>query len=232
VAISTTLLTSGTSTVNSVSTYVTASVSPAANSFLVAAIVYVVTGGATETVSGLGLTWTQQGTVGISASTRLTVFTAPAGASPGSGAVTFTHSANGATQSGVWSVLEIDGHDPTGTVVQAPTAGPTTGTAASVTFATAGNSANRMFTWIGANDAVTYTPGTNWTELLDHAENTPSCSEQVQWRSDAVDTVGAATLSLSASWGEVGLEIKNLNATPSAPLVAGQQVAMHRASTW
>jgi hypothetical protein len=71
-----------------------------------------------------------------------------------------------------------------------------------------------------------------WFGLLDHAENTPSCSEQVQWRSDAVDTAGAATLSLSASWGEVGLEIKNLNATPSAPLVAGQQVAMHRASTW
>lgn len=232
-AIAQSTLTSASSTVNSTSTYVTASISPAANSLLIASLVYVVTGGATSTVAGLSLTWTQQKTIAISGSTRITVWTAPAGASPGSGALTFTHSANGATESGVWTVLQVTGQDAASPVVQAVNANATNANAA-VTFAAAGAAANRMFSWTGANDSVTYTPVGSYTEIVDHLENSPSCSEQVQWRSDATDTSAGATLSVgTASWGMVGLEIKAAATDPFPPgQIVGDRATLIRASAW
>lgn len=231
-AIGTAVLTSATSTVNSVSTYTTASISPTANSVLIASLVYVVTGGATDTIAGLSLTWTERATRVVSASTRITTWTAPAGASPGSGTITFTHSANGATQSGTWDVIEVTGADAAAPVVQAVTANGTS-TAPTVNFAAAGSADNRMFAFIASNSNPTTTPRTNWTELTDHGESSPSCTQELQWRSDATDTVADGTLSLSASWGIVGLEIKAAAGDLFPPgQIAGDRATLIRASAW
>lgn len=231
--IGTAVLTSSFSTANSVSTYATASISPTANSVLVASLVYVVTGGATDTVAGLSLTWTERATRVISASTRITVWTAPAGASPGSGALTFTHSANGATQSGTWDVIEVTGADAAAPVVQAVTANATS-TAPTVNFAAAGNAANRMFAFIGTNSNPTTTPRPSpaWTELTDHGVDTPSCTQEVQWLSTATDTVADGTLSGSASWGIAGLEIKAASSLFPPGQIAGDRAALIRRSVW
>ncbi|MFF6951822.1 hypothetical protein ACFZAD_24585 [Streptomyces iakyrus] len=96
-------------------TYMTASISPTADSLLLA-WVYTIAGSAPNipTVSGNGLTWTQVATVIDSNNLRrLTLFRAM-GTSPSTGEVTFNF--GGQTQAGcVWSVVKYSGVDTSGT---------------------------------------------------------------------------------------------------------------------
>lgn len=202
-------LTSGGSTTDA-NTFNTASITPAPNSLLTLYVVQALTGGATVTsVTGLGLTWTQQKTLAISSSTRIDCWTAPCGASPGSGAITINLS--GVVGSIVWDVDQFTHPAGVPQVVAAnvPTAGPVTGTAASVTYAAAADPGNLFSYGCGAAGGVTQTPAETlpWTETGDQSQATPSCSLQTQVSADVTVLTGASTLSVSVAWGVIGIEI-------------------------
>ncbi|HEY9338760.1 MAG TPA: hypothetical protein VIQ79_30210, partial [Kribbella sp.] len=203
-AISATLLTSGTSTTDG-SSFTTASITPAASSLLLVFVTNAVTGGADATLSGLSATWTRPVNQAASSSTKLSVHWAQLGASPGSGALSISTSV--ATGSIVWHVVQVTGHNTAAPVVQTPAATGASSTAASLTYAAAGNAANRLLYACGVAGSATQTPRTNWAELADLTVATPSCSLETQWRSDATETTGSSTLSVANLWATAGVEI-------------------------
>jgi hypothetical protein len=86
---------------------VTASISPGANKVLIAVhCINRITGtDAAQTASGLSLTWAQIGTFNSGTSRRVTLFRAQTGASPGSGAVTFSF--NSGIVASAWAIIEL-----------------------------------------------------------------------------------------------------------------------------
>jgi len=199
------------------SSYTTASISPAPNRVLLVftqSVMATAVLAPTVTVSGLGLTWTQRAdrlyasadNVGAEPN-RLNLFTAPTGASPGSGALTLTMSslASGAG----WVVIELDRADNGSPVVQAPTAWSSAAeTSGSVTLAGAGASGNRAFACFGHREWEPSTERANWTELTDRKQTNPSTNMQTQWRPDAFETTASATWATARVWGGIAVEIR------------------------
>lgn len=199
--------------------YATASISPAAGSLLVLYVGSSITGGTAPgtTPTGLSLTWTLQDQIAFSgtgsAERRLAVFTAPCGASPGSGAVTLTHTdlGSGATSEGTaWAVLQVTGHNVAAPVVQHPKTSGVAATSGSLTLAAAASSLNRPVVgwWHRANEGKT--PRTNWGELTDNFGGTPSVGLETQWRGDAFETTASATWVSSQPWAAIALEIASV----------------------
>jgi hypothetical protein len=170
-ALSFTSLTHDSSTTDG-TTFNTASITPGANRLILALDQQrQQTGtGAQSTVTGCGLTWVQVGTV-ISGTTRRINISRALGASPSTGALTFTY-ANSQEWS-MWQVIEVDGVDTSGTngsgaiVGSAVTDAQNSITSLTLTlpaFASANNAALGFFVH---TTSQVKTPGSGFTELVD-----------------------------------------------------------------
>jgi len=191
--------------------YDTASISPAAGSFLV---VFYATRHATTapacTVSGLSLSWTETEPEQVDSITAIGCWTAQCGNSPGSGALTLTMDGAVTAIGCSWCVLQVTGHDWVNTVVQSPIAGTgLTGTTGTVTYSALGNAANAQITHFihRANSTSTLDASGSWVGSTDRAGGTPNHGSRVQWKLAAADLTSTMTWS-SARWQGSGVEIK------------------------
>lgn len=187
-----------------------ASITPGSDRLVLVAVNYIFEGGGTTaiTISGNGLTWdvVQSHVV---AGHRQMVFRGM-GASPSTGAITFT----GTTfDSIVWSVAEFSGVDTSGTngsgaIAQSKVATGTS-TTPTVTLDTAIGSGGATYGAVSNASDTTVTPGASYTEI--HDLNAGGSGEsasllETEYRL-AGNVVINATIS-SAAWGVIGIEIK------------------------
>jgi hypothetical protein len=210
VSLSATSLTSSSANSGAGSTVTTASISPAANSLLVLSAGYAVSGATTVTgVSGAGLTWTRQvGAASVSASAKLDIWTALAGAAPGSGAITLTFGTTAV--SAAWDIDSYAGcsvAQPVNTA-NAPKANGS-GLTASLTYAAAQQPADLYHFACAAAASITMSAGETapWTQLASVSESGPSVTLSTQVSPNASVVTGSAALSSTGSWGCAGLEI-------------------------
>lgn len=193
-AISVNALITASSTSNAAS-YNTASITPTSGRVLVAVFTFTGIGSdVTGTISGLSATWNSIGRIWDSGAAReLTAFYATN--YTGSGALTLGNSDSATTC--VWSVYEIDGADTSSPIVASSfkTLVSTTTTTPTITLNAAAGSSNRPFSAFACanNTANQIAPRTNWTEIHDDVESTPSSNLETQWRSDAFETTASAT---------------------------------------
>lgn len=210
------LMTSGSSDADA-SSYSTASISPGSDSFL---LVFAVSTHATLdapaiTVSGLtNTTWTEVtnvlfGAAGTPLPGRLSCWQGVVAGAAGSGVLTIAATNSTSCK---WTVQKIDGHDPSGTVVQSPTVSGAAGTTGTVTLSAAGADRNRPISAFShiANEATT--PRTNWTEYGDVTTTAPVGALESQFRDAAFETTATATWTTSSRYGAIALEIKALAA--------------------
>jgi hypothetical protein len=194
-----TRLTNGIESSGSGTTVNTASVSPAANSAIVVAVVGF--NGTNMAVSGGGLTWSTKINA-FSYATDHYIWVFVAYGSPSAGALTLTY------DDGTFLAWVVD--NITGTVSSTPTnantaTGSGTSTTALATLGAFAHSSNGTWGYCVAQDAVALTEGTGFTEVLqrtglfDFEDNTIF--------QDANDTTADVTLSGSAAWGMAALEI-------------------------
>ena len=188
------------------SSYATASISPTANSLVLAAVR---ANGpdipATPTCSGASMTWVQVATITYAAA-RLTLFRGLS-ATPGSGALTFDFGVDSEDQCH-WSINEFgevntSGTNGSGAVIQSATNkdGATTLT---VTLSTFSSIANATYGVLGERDVQTVTDGTGFTRLAINSSN--SRVIQTQWRNDN-DTSVDWTLSSADELAGIAVEI-------------------------
>jgi hypothetical protein len=230
-AITATDLTSGSDTTLATS-YVTASITPTANRLvLLTTAASKATTPSQPTVSGAGLTWVfvsgfvfdTETTVTVNME-RIDVFRALS-ASPGSGAVTINYGSN---QTGcLWSIVEFDGIDTSGSnganAVAQPTQtapDPIPATQGSLTLAAAGNSNNRPFSaWAHETQEAT-NPRSGWTEIHDALMGSPANGLETQWRGDAFETTASASWATPSTFGGVALELVAAAAGGGQPALA------------
>lgn len=238
-AISTTLLTSGSSGTDAAS-YTTASVTPTANRLqLLAVEVARYTAGppGAWTVTGNGLTWVEVARVGIETNganynASLSLFRAM-GPAPTAGAITIN--LNGTTAvSCAWSLVECAGVDTSGTngsgaIVQAASANVNANTALTVTLGAFSSVNNATFACFGASDAAgtprTYTAGTGFTEIADTGVQYSSVTSM--FRADN-DTTANTTTSASTNIAGIAVELKasgnTMTASPGSFAITGNVV--------
>ena len=182
------------------STYVTASISPGANRWLVADVQNSQAGGPqTPTISGLSLTWTQEATATTAANARrLTRFYAWTGASPGSGALTFDFAA--VTQNScVWSVYEMTGVDTGDPFVQSASDAPGgNGTSTTVTLAAFGSTDNRPLIAATHSANEVSDPEAGYTEIAD-VSGAAFSALATAYHSGATDTTPSYSWATSVS---------------------------------
>lgn len=164
------VLTSG-SDVTDATSYVSASITPAANA-LILGVIHVRKSAATvsnPTATGNGLTWVEEKTIANGNTRRLNVFRAM-DASPTTGAVTFD--LGGVTHlHAIWAILQFTNVDTTGTngsgaVPQSATTSGS-GTSGTATLAAFGNVNNATFGAWGIQNNENITPGSGFTEETD-----------------------------------------------------------------
>lgn len=194
-----TRLTNGIESSGSGTTVNSASVSPAASSAIV--VVAVAFNTATMSVSGLGLTWTTK-VNGFQYATDHRIWVFVAYGSPSAGALTFTYDDGGFLG---WVVDNI-----TGTISSTPTnantaTGSGTSTAPLATLAAFAHASNGTWGYCVAQDAVSHEPGTGFTEVLQRV-GLFDFEDSTIFR-DSNDTTADVTLSGSAAWGMVAMEI-------------------------
>jgi hypothetical protein len=204
----------------------TATVTPSKNAFLVLWVCYAVTGGTTitsvsDTFSGTSA-WTKQTSVTISSSTKIDCWTAKAGSSPGSGAVTMNF---GVACSRSYDLDQVASDSALKNIITAntKTATATTTTDASVSFGTAVDTNGLFLIGTGAAASITQTPSESpvWRELADTSHATPSCSLETQISPDVSHTSGSSTPGGSSNRGIIGIEV-------SLVLVGTGSVAMKK----
>jgi hypothetical protein len=204
------LLTAASSTTDGTS-IVTASISPAGNRAIYAGIVTSTGAGpVAPTVAGNGLTWVQVTTVTFSSNTRrLTVFRAMGG-SPSAGTVTFSF--GGQTQTSfVWSIIECDEVDTSGTsasgaTVQSATNSTASGVNLSVSFGGALEHVNNVaLVFVALDISSTVTPDADFTEISD-TNISPNSTLEAEWADG--ETSCTATFA-TASAGIVAVEVKS-----------------------
>ncbi len=207
-ALTETNLTSGQA--NNTSAPATASVTPAANSLVLLAIL-IWTGDAnfpSVTPTGNSLTWTLVASSpghGSSGVQKLYLFRAQ-GAAPTAGAITIT--LGHTVDSVLWSVVSIGGTvRPSGAVINsaAPAAVTTSSVAVSLTGAMGSDSGTYgCFAQASTN---AFTPGANFTELHDLADATVGDRLQTQWAPSyfaSVDATGTNSISKVGIAVEIG----------------------------
>lgn len=195
-AIAQSLLTENQSSTDTTS-YATASISPAANSLLLVWTTSYIAAGTSPAVavSGLSLTFNALSCSPVGTSRRLFGFIAQCGASPGSGALTFTMSdaGSGGTSLGcVWSVIQITGHDQGNPVVQCATNTTASGVSLTIALATSSNADNRPFSAWALNLAEAMTERANWAEISDRTMAVPNVAVETQWRATDFTTDDAS----------------------------------------
>ena len=189
--------------------YATTSISPTADSLILAAVGSTLgTGGPnTPTASGASMTWVQVATVAISTTGRITVFRT-LNSSPGSGAITFDF--GGETQDrGLWTIAEFSGVVTTGSdgadaVVQSAT-DTATATSLTVTLSAFSNSGNATYGALFNNSATAITPGSGFSEL---SETQQSQTVQAEWK-NTNDTTVDWSWSGSLDAGGIAIEISS-----------------------
>ena len=202
-ALTATSLAAAGSTTNT-SPYTTASISPAANSLLIAAISATGTSVATPTISGLSLTWNLITADQVGTGKYLAIYSAQCGASPGSGTCSIGIST---TPTGcAWSITQVQHHDTTTPIVQHNFAtGTSTGPA--VTLSAAGASGNRTLGFATAVQTTGITPEAGWFEISEVGYSTPSNRLGTGWNPAAFDATVTATIGASVLWGITALEL-------------------------
>lgn len=220
-----TSLTSGSTSPGTMTGFTTASISPASGSLLVLAL-----GGydgtstqdfTVSTVTGLSLTWTKQKVTGAGSGDKgdVEVWTALAGASPGSGTITVAFSASSGTASAVWGVDQVTGQNAATPLVGTNTlaATPTSSAAVALAFNAAGSASNLFYLMslvlLGASQTVTQTPNetpTAWTAVDNLASSSATNNNVALLTSvspDATNVNAAVSLNASHSWGAIGIEL-------------------------
>jgi hypothetical protein len=192
-------LTNGIESSGSGTTVNSASISPAANSAIVVAVVGF--NGASMAVSGGGLTWTTK-INGFQYATDHRIWVFVAYGSPSAGALTFTY------DDGTFLAWVVD--NITGTVSSTPTnantaTGSGTGTSPLATLGAFAHASNGTWGYCVAQDAVAHEPGTGFTEVLQRV-GLFDFEDSTIFR-DSNDTTADVTLSGSAVWGVAALEI-------------------------
>jgi hypothetical protein len=213
-AISHTLLTFGNNTVNQ-KTYTAAAISPGPNTLVTVAVLsHRATGAISPTISGGGLSaWEQVASVDFDTLgfplRRMTIFRAMS-ASPGSGPITISFSAN--VSNCQWIVSQWDGVDTSGVngagaIVQTGSNRANAGNGLAVTLASLGNVTNVAYGVFGVNKNVpAITPGAGFTKIDEQAsgESTPG-DLLAEWTPN--------NNAITATWtnlrgGALGVEIK------------------------
>lgn len=192
-------LTNGIESSGSGTTVNTASVSPAANSAIVVAVVGF--NGVNMAVSGGGLTWSTK-INGYQYATDHRIWVFVAYGSPAAGALTLTY------DDGTFLAWVVD--NITGTVSSTPTnantaTGSGSSTAPLATLGAFAHASNGTWGYCVAQDAAAHTPGTGFAEVLQRAGLFDFEDSTIY--QDANDTTADVTLSLSAAWGMVAMEI-------------------------
>lgn len=201
------LLTSGSSTTDATS-IATASISPGSNRALYAAVLAAGATDVTPTCTGCGVTWVQEKTLVVSASSnrRLTIFRAMG--TPSTGALTFDF---GGTSmfSWAWSVVECTDVDTGGSSAsvatrQSPTNTVAAGTSLTGTLAALEHANNLHLAFFGASVGTGIGNDANFAELMDLGTSSAAIRLETQW------AVGQATCTatVTADIGVVSLEVK------------------------
>jgi hypothetical protein len=208
-----TLLTSGSNATN-LSTYTTASISPAPNALITVALrSHRSYGAITPTLSGGGMTsWTQVASVDYDPVTsslgRVTVFRAMS-ASPGSGPITITFSGNVSNADWIvsqWTGVDQSGVNGAGAIGQTGSARGDAVTALSVPLAPFANANNVAYGAVGARlNAPAVTPGAGFTEIAEVTPNEATLLE-AQWATNLFTI--QATLTSAKNAALLGIEIK------------------------
>lgn len=190
--------------------YTTASVIPAANQPVLAAITWAIAAGTAPqpTVSGCGLTWTLVDTP-IAAVRGIWLFIG-IGASPTTGAISFS-SGGASMQNCIWSVVQCAGVDTTTAngVVQSVTNSTTAVTSFSTNFPGTVDPLNGGFMAFGTNTSADTASalGTGWTKRFSLAETVPAsilCSGD----NPTVPQAMAGSYATSGNVKAVGVEMK------------------------
>lgn len=190
--------------------YVTASITPAANNLILATIVNEGVNNGVPSLTGNGLTWVQVATQ-INSSDRTTVFRAM-GANPSAGAVTIAISLT-ANRCCLWSISQFSGVDTAGTngsgaVVQSATNSGTSSTP-SVTLAAFGDATNNAaFGGFSGDGLLTLTPESGYTELANQQATAPNTVMEAEWKLGQDLAVTGSFGADAPRWAGVALEIK------------------------
>ena len=225
-AISYTVLTSG-STTPSGSSFVTPSISPGANKLILAIGAYRVQtdpGNDQTTVAGNGLTWVRmvdRRDQGLSGWNRVLTIYRAMGASPSSGAVTFTKGTGAAfSGDGAYAILEFDGINTGGTNGSAAVGLVNDNSHSSITFAAQtvfGTPAvgDVSFAVVSVQDGTTITGDANWDNIISQI-NSNEISMLIQW-DVGQDTPHDSTFATSPTCGGTFLIIAATGAPSAFP---------------
>ncbi len=170
-------------------TFVTASVSPAANRLLLLGFIFSQPTIADPTsIVGNGLTWVQVGTIDLTTTgpvRRLALYRSMGG-SPSSGAITATWASN--ITAAVWTLIELSNVDTSGTngsgaIVGSPAtvASSTTVTTQQTTLPAFEHANNVNVSFVGCQNAADVTPDAQFAELSDDASATPANRLESEW---------------------------------------------------
>lgn len=214
-AISPTVLTTGSQAYDGVTTsFTTASISPAANRLLLLCVSTVVAN-SVSSITGNGLTWDLVDDISVSAS-RMVIYRAMGSSTPSSGGITFTSSsANGYE----WAVVSFaglaTGANGANAILQHVTGN---GGSSSVSITLSAFSASANATFLAAShfsgSTVSGTAGSGFTEIVDITANHPSAGVNghglyVEWQ-NANDTTADFT-STGFVWSGIALELRSGN---------------------
>ena len=198
--------------------YVGASLSPAANSLLM--FPYSTrhgSTGCTGTVSGLGLTWIKTVTEQVDGLSTLGCWHAQCSASPGSGALTLSIDAGITAIGASATILQVTGHNTTTPIVTTYQAAiGLTGATGTITFSALANSGNAQLASFMHRGNTASTPKAGWTAAADGFNNAPNHGCRSEWKIGAFDASATMTWT-SARWQGLGVEIAVAGGAPATP---------------
>lgn len=224
-------------------TYATASLTPAAGSLVLCAIVHqhgTAIPKQADTVTGASISGAVFiGKIGFNtvATNRSTLEIWAAIGTGSAGAITFTYSGGTSqTQIGAeWAITEVTNIDTargTNGVIQFATGRGDAQTAAALSspLAAFGQPYNPVFTVVGVDTATTVTPDAGFVELFDGSHATPNEALQTQY-SPWARTNPAAALS-SSDYGFLALELAGRITGGALEAIPSPQFAVQRAASW
>lgn len=191
-------------------TQATASVAPAANALIIAAIVSNTTAANEPTATGNGLTWVSVATVQFNSNARRLTLLRAMGAAPSAGAITFDF--GGQSQAScAWAIIQCAGVNTSGTngsgaVVQSDTTSQAAGTTVNITLPGAMEHANNIhlaFTALSTQADVTVDP--QFTELADVNTSAGALTLNAMW---ALTELTCDPTYSTATAGAIGIEVK------------------------
>lgn len=200
---------------NSATSFTSSSISPTANTLIIATVWQIVGSGTPNncTLSGAGMTWTEVGNVLSSDNKqRITVFRALS-SSPGSGAVTSANGSQTVDQQysfNQFSNVDVSGSNGANAIVQSLASNTFSGTntGVTVTLSAFSNANNATFGFVAGSAQPGIVAGSGFTELSQVATES-----QAQWKNSndtSVDWTWPSTANIGIG---VALELKASNDT-------------------